>query len=46
MKPVIYIHVFAVMAIIALGLHLFSSFWIPLSLGALGVLALTWIMRK
>lgn len=33
MNPVPYIHIFATVAILALCLHIFSTFWLPLTVG-------------
>lgn len=34
MKPVPYIHIFAVISITALSLQIFSDFWMPMVIGA------------
>ena len=41
-----YIHIFAVIAIVALCLHIFSSFWVPLTVGAVSTLVLAFLFRK
>jgi len=46
MKPTSYIHVFAGISITALCLQIMSDFWLPLILGALGMLAVAIILRK
>jgi len=46
MKPTSYIHVFAGISITALCLQIMSDFWLPLILGALGMLAVAKILRK
>ncbi len=46
MKPMSYIHVFAGISITALCLQIMSDFWLPLILGALGMLAVAIILRK
>jgi len=46
MKPIAYIHVFAGISITALCLQIFSSFWLPLALGALGMIVVSAILRR
>jgi hypothetical protein len=46
MKSNFYIHVFAGISIVALSLHVFSSFWMPLTIGAFAMTILAVLLRK
>lgn len=46
MNPMFYIHAFAVIAIVALCLQIFSSFWVPLSVGAAATILLAFLFKK
>lgn len=46
MNPRLYIHIFAVIAIVALCLQIFSNFWLPMSLGAAAAILLAFFSRK
>ena len=46
MNPTTYIHVFAVIAAVALCLQIFSAYWLPLGLGGLAMLLLTILLRR
>ena len=45
MNPIIYLRYFAWIAIVALCCSIFSDFWLPMLLGALGLALLTRLMR-
>jgi hypothetical protein len=46
MKPAPYIHAFALIAIVALAFQVFSDFWLPMTLGAIGMLVIAIMLRK
>ncbi len=46
MKPIPYVHIFAVVSITALSLQIFSDFWMPLVIGAVAMFAVAVILRR
>ena len=46
MKPNHYIHIFAVIAIVALCLQIFSDFWLPMTIGILAMYFFTLMLRR
>ena len=46
MKPTHYMHIFAVIAIFALCLQIFSDFWPPMTIGALAMYLFALTLRK
>ena len=46
MNPLTYIHTFAGIAIVALCLQIFSSFWLQLGIGLLVSVLLAFLLRK
>ncbi|MBX3742547.1 MAG: hypothetical protein KF712_16290 [Akkermansiaceae bacterium] len=46
MNPNPYIHVFALIAIVALGFHVFSDFWLPMALGAVAMFLIALMLRR
>ncbi|WAC21104.1 hypothetical protein OVA24_06870 [Luteolibacter sp. SL250] len=46
MKPSHYIHIFAVIAIVALCFQIFSDFWLPMTIGALAMYLFALTLRK
>ncbi len=46
MKPIPYIHIFAVISITALSLQIFSDFWLPVVIGVVAMFAFAVILRR
>jgi hypothetical protein len=46
MNPNPYIHIFALIAIVALGFQIFSDFWLPMTLGAIGMFLVALMLRR
>lgn len=46
MKPVPYIHIFAIISITALSLQIFSDFWLPVVIGAVAMFFAAVILRR
>ncbi|GAA5117409.1 hypothetical protein JIN84_17430 [Luteolibacter yonseiensis] len=46
MKPVPYLHIFAVISITALSLQIFTDFWVPVVIGAVAMFFAAVILRR
>lgn len=46
MNPNPYIHLFALIAIVALGFQVFSDFWMPMALGAVVMFLIALMLRR
>ncbi len=46
MNPNPYIHIFAVIAITALSFQIFSDFWLPMAIGAIGIFVIALMLRR
>ena len=46
MNPNPYLHVFALIAIVALGFQIFSDFWLPMTVGAVAMFLIALLLRR